>query len=436
MATEEVWQARLARERAARQEAERLLESKARELFLRNRDLAEAAATLEQRVAARTADLEAALAAADAAGKARLAFLAMVSHELRTPLNAIIGGVGLLGDTALDPAQRTHLAMMDGSATALVRLIDDILDLARLESGKVAVEYQPFDAAALLAEAAASLRPAAEAKGLRLVVEMAAVTPPWMESDAGRLRQVVLNLVGNAVKFTPAGEVRLHARRLPGPLLEVEVADTGPGLSEEDRRHLFEPFVRAGRAGRDALTGTGLGLAITRRILDTLGGTIEVESTPGAGSLFRVRLPVREAAAPAQPAVAEEAPPPRPGRVLVVDDLPVNGIVAAAHLRRAGHLVDVVTSGAEAIAAQRATPYDVVLMDLLMPEMDGIEATRALRALPVPPPAILGLTAAVPEDVRGACEAAGMQEVLTKPITGPQLRAAVAHWLERRTAPR
>lgn len=429
MAAEEVWQARLARERAARREAERLLETKARELFLRNRDLAEAAATLEARVAARTADLEAALAAADAAARARLAFLAMVSHELRTPLHAIIGGLDLLGETRMEEEQRRHVGMMGGSAEALLRIIDDILDLARLESGRMAVAPHPFAPAALVGEAAETLRAPAEAKGLAFTLDIAGLGPGWYESDAGRIRQVVLNLLGNAVKFTAAGAVRLGASVTPGPVLEIEVADTGPGLSADDCRTLFEPFVRAGRAGRDGLSGTGLGLAISKRILDALGGTIEVESAPGAGTRMRVRVPLRDAAAPPAAPAPQDAPV-RPGRVLVVDDLATNGMVAAAHLRRVGHVVDVVGSGAAAIAAQRAAHYDVVLMDLLMPEMDGLEATRALRALHGAQPVILGLTASGLEDARGPCLAAGMQDVLTKPITGPQLRSAVARWLD------
>jgi signal transduction histidine kinase len=432
MVSDEVWQARIARERAARHEAERLLETKARELYLRNRELAEATAMLEARVVARTADLEAALVAADAAAKARLAFLAMVSHELRTPLNAIVGVIGLLGETGLDPAQRRHVGLMQGSAAALLRIIDDILDLARLESGKMAIEAHPFDAAALVAEAAETLRGAAEAKELAFTLDLAALGTPWMQADAGRIRQVLLNLLGNAVKFTARGGVHIAARRLPGPVLELEVVDTGPGLPDEDQRRLFEPFVRAGRAGLDRLSGTGLGLAISKRIVDALGGTIEVESSPGAGARFRVRIPVGDAAAPQAAAPPVEAVATRPGRVLVVDDLPTNGIIAAEHLRRAGHVVDIASGGAEAIAAHAAAPYDVVVMDLLMPEMDGIAATRALRGLPGPQAVVIGLTAAGLDDAGAACREAGMQELLAKPVTGPQLRAAVARWLDGR----
>ncbi len=429
MATEEVWQARLARERAARREAEQLLESKARELYLRNRELAEAAATLEARVAERTADLETALSAADAAARARLAFLAMVSHELRTPLNAIIGGLDLIGEAPLDEEQRRHLRMIGGSAEALLRIIGDILDLAGLESGKVALERGPFDASALLADTLESFRAQAEAKGLTLDLDAAGLAPGWIESDAARIRQMLVNLVGNALKFTAQGGVRVAARRLPGPVLEITVEDTGPGLSEADRERLFEPFLRAGRAGRDSLGGTGLGLAICRRIAEALGGTVEATSATQGGARFEIRLPVRDATPPAAPAAATEAPPPRHGRLLVVDDLPTNRVVAAAHLRRAGHSVDVAASGAAALEALRGATYDIVFMDLLMPEMDGLEATRALLALPGPPPVVLGLTAAGLNEVRDECLAAGMRDVLAKPITGPKLREAAARWL-------
>lgn len=429
MATEEVWQARLARERAARREAEQLLETKARELYLRNRDLAEAAATLEARVAARTADLETALSAADAAAKARLAFLAMVSHELRTPLNAIIGGLDLFGEAPLDDEQRRHLRMIGSSADALLRIIDDILDLAGLESGKVTVESRPFDAAALVAETLEGFRAQAESKGLALGLDAAGLAPPWIESDAARIRQMLVNLIGNALKFTAEGTVRVAARRMPGPVLQITVEDTGPGLSPDDRARLFEPFVRAARAGRDRLDGTGLGLAICRRIAEALGGTIEAGRAAEGGARFDLRLPVSDAAPPAGPAPREEAMPPRLGRLLVVDDLATNALVAASHLRRAGHSVDVAPSGAEALSALRAAPYDIVFMDLLMPEMDGLEATRAIRAASGPQPVVVGLTAAGLNEVRAECLAAGMQDVLAKPITGPRLREAAARWL-------
>jgi signal transduction histidine kinase/CheY-like chemotaxis protein len=429
VATEEVWQARVARERAARREAEQLLESKARELFLRNRELAEAAATLEARVAARTADLETALAAADAAARARLAFLAMVSHELRTPLNAIIGGLDLIGEAPLEEEQRRHLRMIGGSAEALLRIIDDILDLAGLESGKIAVESRPFDAAALLADTMESFRPQAEAKGLALTFDAAGLEPRWMESDAARIRQVLVNLVGNALKFTGQGGVHVAARRLPGPVLALVVEDTGPGLSADDLARLFEPFVRAGRAGRDRLGGTGLGLAICRRIVEALGGSIEAGAATSGGARFAIRLPVRDAAPPAAPAPRQEAPPPRRGHVLVVDDLATNGMVAAAHLRRAGHHVDIAASGAEALSALDSATYDIVFMDLLMPEMDGLETTRAIRAAWGAQPVIVGLTAAGMAAVRADCLAAGMQDVLAKPVTGPKLREAAARWL-------
>jgi len=432
MTDEAAWRARLERERAARKSAERLLETKASELFLRNRELQDLAGTLETRVAERTAELQTALAEADAAVKARLAFLAMVSHELRTPLNSILGGRGRGAEAGLDEESRRHLALVRGSADALLRIVDDILDLARMESGRVTVEISNFDAAALIADTVETLRPAAIAKGLALSVDCAGLPRPWLRADAGRIRQVLVNLVGNAVKFTEAGEVRVAAWLPPGRTLQVKVSDSGPGLSEADRANLFQPFVRAGRAGRDRRSGTGLGLAISQRILETLGGAIELESQPGQGTTFRFQIPVEPAEALAP--VVEAPPQPgtqRRGRLLVVDDIATNSLVAATHLRRAGHEVDTVASGAEAIGALQRRPYDIVFMDLLMPEMDGLEATRLLRGLPGPRPVILGLTASVVGEVREACAAAGMDDVLAKPITGPSLIAAAARWLAR-----
>ncbi|NKC30976.1 ATP-binding protein [Falsiroseomonas selenitidurans] len=456
-AEEATWLARLERERSARKTAERLLETKARELFLRNRELAEAAATLETRVAERTAELQTALAAADAAVKARLAFLAMVSHELRTPLNSILGGLGLVQETRLDAESCRHLALVRGSADALLRLIDDILDLARMESGAVAVEPSVFDGRSLLVDAVESLRPAAVAKGLALDLRCEGLEQPWLSSDAGRIRQVLLNLVSNALKFTEDGGVLVVARlqsqpqeasfsddsppeavpgQAAGQVLEVTVTDTGPGLSEADLARLFQPFVRAGKAGRDRLTGTGLGLAISQRIIETLGGTIGLDSVPGQGTTFRFHIPVAPASAPApEPALPLQAGVARTGRLLVVDDIATNSLVAAAHLRRAGHEVDVATSGEEALEAAGLKAYDIIFMDLLMPGMDGLEATVLLRQQPGPKPRILGLTASVLGEVRQDCRRVGMDDVLAKPITGPMLLAATERWLARPAEP-
>lgn len=390
------------------------------------------------------ADLAAARDAAAAATEAKSRFLAHMSHELRTPLNGVLGlAQALAQDPGLTEEQRERARTLEAAGRHLLAVANDVLDLAKLEAGRL--ELRPTSTAlpGLLESCARLVGPAAAAKGIRLDTTLDPELPPLVLADSTRLRQLLLNLLSNAVKFTPAnGRVELRgfplgpaeAGRVP---VRIEVRDSGPGVPAEARAAIFADFVQLERS--DMLGGSGLGLSIAAHIVERMQGRIGCEDNPdapeGHGALFWVELPLPIVASP--PRVAEPTPPPRKKlRVLVADDVPANLAVARALLESAGHGVDCVSDGAEAVEAVTAAApdrrYDAILMDVMMPGMDGQEATRRIRALPgaagrVP---ILAVTAsAFAEDI-AACRAAGMDAHIAKPIEREKLIAA----LERVTA--
>jgi signal transduction histidine kinase/CheY-like chemotaxis protein/HPt (histidine-containing phosphotransfer) domain-containing protein len=379
-------------------------------------------------------ELAAARDAARAAGEAKSQFLARMSHELRTPLNGILGFAQvLLHDLALNAAQREQVATLNEAGQHLLELVNGLLDLSKIEAGKLELHPRPVALRPLLDACAGLLAPEVARKGLRFTLDIAPGTPAGVEVDPTRLRQMMLNLLGNAVKFTPeGGRVQLRVRRLPDGLgIRLEVQDSGPGIPAEKRHLLFEDFAQLAAAPGQEQPGTGLGLAISARLAGAMGGRIGCDAEVEAGALFWVELPLREVAVP-PPAPA--LPPPRLGtgearrlRVLVADDVAANRMVARAMLVAAGHAVDSASDGAEAVGAVERETYDVVLMDVQMPVMDGLEATRRIRALPgtrgrIP---ILAVTAsALPEQI-AACHEAGMDGHLAKPIDRESLLAAV-----------
>jgi signal transduction histidine kinase/CheY-like chemotaxis protein len=368
---------------------------------------------------------------AEAAARAKSEFLAVMSHEIRTPMNGILGMARLMQDETMSVGQRVRLETLKHSAEALLAILDDILDFSKLEAGRIDFESIPFSPARLAEDVGELLRSRAEEKGLALHVELADDLPQWLRGDPARLRQVLLNLTGNAIKFTETGSVTLRVAVTPDEL-ECAVIDTGIGLDDDAKARLFQSFAQADASISRRYGGTGLGLAICKRLIEGQGGTIGVDSTPGAGSRFWFRLARIAAEAPVVVPVAQHSRELPPLTVLLAEDNTVNQMVARGFLQRGGHRVVVAGDGREAVELVRqGQAFDVVLMDMQMPEMDGLEATRAIRALGgdaagVP---IIALTANALRADEERCRAAGMDNFLAKPLDPERLFTVIGEVL-------
>ena len=380
--------------------------------------------------------LEQARANAEAANQAKSQFLATMSHEIRTPLNAVLGLNELMLHSALDSQQRRHAELIGSSGRLLLALINDILDVSRIEAGHMQLTSAPFGVRSAGEGVVALMRERALAKGLALRFEMRPNEDTQLLGDAIRIQQILFNLVGNAIKFTETGTVKVVLAVEPGAgadvTLRLEVSDTGIGIPASAMPTLFDRFTQADSTTMRRYGGSGLGLAITREIVQLMGGTIDTTSTPGLGSRFAVALPsrlVERGEPPSAATTASEIAPPRPAlRILVAEDNDVNQILISALLARMGHVVHLVANGALAVEAVRRGDYDLVLMDLQMPGMDGMEATQAIRALDGPRARlpIIAMTANAFEEDRQACLAAGMDDYVAKPIDVDVLARAIA----------
>jgi signal transduction histidine kinase/NO-binding membrane sensor protein with MHYT domain/ActR/RegA family two-component response regulator len=374
--------------------------------------------------------------AAEAANAAKSLFLANMSHEIRTPLNGVIGLAQALSQTELNPGQREMLDLMQSSSRMLLTLLGDILDLARIESGRLTLESEPFNLRAAVHEAADLYRASAAAKGLALVVDVCPDCPDFATGDEVRLKQIMCNLVSNAVKFTEAGLVSLEASCGPKvdgrTTLRVAVSDTGIGFGREERERLFGRFEQADGAITRRYGGSGLGLSICRQLAEMMGGDLDAESEPGGGSTFILTVPMSTAEAPARNAgaVAAVVADDRKVRVLLADDHPTNRKVVEMILSTAAVELTSVEDGQQALDAYREGEFDLVLMDMQMPVMDGLTAVRAIRELECEAhramtPIVMLTANALPEHV-AAARAAGADKHLAKPFQAAELLALVS----------
>jgi signal transduction histidine kinase/ActR/RegA family two-component response regulator len=402
-----------------------------REMVMVTRDIRERRRLEEQ--------LRAALARAEASVEAKTEFLANMSHEIRTPLTAIIGFSDLLSGCSGLPSQAEHyVRRIQTAGIGLLSVVNDILDFSKLEAGHVELDPRSFEPLAFVEETLELVEAQAANKGLCVRFAPAGDIPEWVLADSSRLRQILLNLLTNAIKFTSKGGVEVgmtYSAHADG-VLRIEVTDTGPGVPSAQRSRLFQRFSQGDSSTSRRHGGTGLGLAICKSLAELMGGSIGVKSRVGRGSTFwfTVRAPIAQPAlslAPDPPVRAEERPE-RPARILLVDDVAANREVAIALLSPFGHEFAEAQNGADAVGLAMKTPFDLILMDLNMPGMDGLAAARAIRASSevngrTP---ILALSANVRDVEVKACRAAGMSDHIAKPIAVQDLLCKVAQWLD------
>ncbi len=383
--------------------------------------------------------IEAARAAADSANRAKSAFLASMSHEIRTPISAVLGFADLLLDSGLGEEQRAQATMLRDAGRSLLAIVNDILDLSKIEAGKLEIEQIAMSPETVMDGVASILKAQVAAKGLELRIVSASSLPRWIIGDPTRIRQILLNLAGNALKFTQSGHIAIRTRRESDSgrdFLRFEVEDSGIGIPADRQHLLFQDFSQVDSSTSRRFGGTGLGLSICRRLAEAMGGTIGVASEPGLGSTFWFTIRCQETEPPEEMVKTSEraAANALARRILVAEDMPMNQIIIEAYLKRAGHQVKLVGDGSAAVDAIQHGSYDLVLMDMEMPKMDGLTATRAIRALGHEVP-IIALTANAMQGDLERCKAAGMNDFMSKPIDRDALVAKIGLWSAGRSAP-
>ena len=431
--------ARVERERQARRVAEKLLEERSLELYQSNEALRKASSELAGEVERQTHQLRIALEQAGAATRAKDEFLANLSHEVRTPLSAIMGLAGLLQKTPLNEEQQNYLQLMQTSSFALLELLNDVLDFSKIEAGKLSLESVAFSLVQWADETVTPHSLQAQTKGLKVHLDIDPALPDRITSDPGRLRQVLVNLLSNAVKFTKAGTIHVKLMRLPARTTDapeavnfgVKVRDSGIGMSAEQQERIFDAFTQADTSTTRRYGGTGLGLAICQRIVKAMGGKLSVVSIAGQGSEFRFFVPVRKAA---QVDRAMTIPGDfgqdhwRGLRVLVAEDQVINQLLIRKLLEGTGCQLQMVSDGQQAVEQSQQQAFDLILMDLQMPTMDGMSATSKIRKQDADRnryTPVIALTAhALPGD-QERCSAAGMDGYVSKPVSMEALNICV-----------